>query len=64
MIRPVQTAMSILVPAAQGPAGDAGDCRSRSGGAGIRGVETGTIDAPAIQKAGAGFVLLVSLQRS
>ncbi|MCC2690346.1 MAG: hypothetical protein K0S21_3149 [Rhizobiaceae bacterium] len=31
---------------------------------GIRGVETGTIDAPAIQKAGAGFVLLVSLQRS
>ena len=31
---------------------------------GIRGVESGTIDAPAIQKTGAGFVLLVSLQRS
>jgi hypothetical protein len=31
---------------------------------GIRGVEEGTIDAPKIQKTGAGFVLLVSLQRS
>ena len=30
---------------------------------GIRGVEEGTIDAPKIQKTGAGFVLLVSLQR-
>ena len=31
---------------------------------GLRDVETRTIDAPAIQKTGAGFVLLVSLQRS
>jgi len=30
---------------------------------GIRGIEQGTIDAPKIQKTGAGFVLLVSLQR-
>ena len=31
---------------------------------GIRGIEAGTIDAPKLQKTGAGFVLLVSLQRS
>ena len=31
---------------------------------GIRGVEARTIEAPAVQKTGAGFVLLVSLQRS
>ena len=31
---------------------------------GIRGDEDRTIDAPKIQKTGAGFVLLVSLQRS
>ncbi len=31
---------------------------------GIRGVEARTIEAPAVKKTGAGFVLLVSLQRS
>ena len=30
----------------------------------IRGVESRTIEAPALKKTGAGFVLLVSVQRS
>ena len=64
MTSPAQTAMSVLVLLPKALLVMLAVAAPVLAVPGIRGVETGTIDAPAIQKAGAGFVLLVSLQRS
>ena len=50
--------------AAAGAGGDAGRLRAGPCGARLRAADQTTIEAPTMKKTGAGFVLMVSLQRA